>query len=127
MGMDDSPLVPLKHEESVIEHATLPFISASLELLLAGVDTLLKRAYARSRMRGRYAGGIYLECVLHRARPWDKQVNFKQAVGDWQRASRILRGQLEADHPRAPVEEVTLALSNITGGIGSAAGPAARC
>ena len=103
MGRDDSPLIPLKHEESVVEHAALPFISASLELLLAGVDTLLKRAYARPRMRGRYAGGTYLECVLHRARPWDKQVNFKQAVGDWRRASRILRGQLEADHPRAPV------------------------
>ena len=115
MGRDDSPLIPLKHEESVIEHATLPFISASLELLRAGVDTLLKRAYARPMMRGRYASGAYLECVLHRAQPWEKRVNFKQAVGDWQRASRILRGQLESDHPRAPVEEVTLALSNITG------------
>ena len=115
MGRDDSPLIPLKHEESVIEHAALPFISASLELLLAGVDTLLKRAYARPRMRGRYAGGTYVECVLHQAHPWEKQVNFKQPVGDWQRASRIIRGQMEADHPRGPVEEATLALSNITG------------
>ena len=28
-GIDDSPLVPLKHEESVVEHAPLPFSSAS--------------------------------------------------------------------------------------------------
>ena len=115
MGLDDSPLIPLKHEESIVEYATLPFASASLELLLAGVDTLLKRAYARPRMRGRYAGGAYLECVLYQAHPWDKQVNFKQPAGDWQRASRIVRGQLESDHPQAPVEEVTLSLSNITG------------
>ena len=115
MGWDDAPLIPLKHEESVIEHATLPFASASLELLLAVVDTLLKQAYARPMMRGRYPGGAYLECVLYKSYPWEKQVNFKQAVGDWQRASRIVRGQLESDHPRAPVEEVTLALSNITG------------
>ena len=114
-GWDDALFVPMKHEESVVEHTTLPFISASLELLLAGVDTLLKRAYARPRMRGRYAGGAYLECVLYKSYPWEKQVNFKQPAGDWQRASRIVRGQMEADHPRAPVEEVTLALSNITG------------
>ena len=115
MGWDDALFVPMKHEESVVEHAALPFASASLELLLAGVDTLLKRAYARPRMRGRYAGGAYLECVLYQAQPWEKQVNFKQPAGDWQRASRIIRGQMEADHPRGPVEEVTLSLSNITG------------
>ncbi len=114
-GIDDSPLVPLKHEESVVEHAPLPLASASLELLLAAVDTLLRRAYAQPRMRGRYAGGATLECVLYWAAPWRKDFHFKRAVGDWQRASRILRGQLEADQPQAPVEEVTLALSNLTG------------
>ena len=114
-GWDNEPLVPLKHEESVVEHAALPFASASLDLLLACVDTLLQRAYARPRMRGRYANGAHLECVLYQARPWEKQVNFKQPAGDWQWASRIIRGQLEADHLRAPVEEVTLSLRNITG------------
>ena len=115
MGWDNAPLVPMRYEESIVEHAVLPFASASLELLLAGVDTLLKRAYARPLMGGRYAGGVCLECVLHQAGPWEKQVNFKQPVGDWQRASRIIRGQLGADHPRGQVEEVTLSLRNITG------------
>ena len=115
MGWDNAPLIPMKHEESVVEHATLPFASASLGLLLAGVDTLLQRAYARPRMGGRYAGAAHLECVLYQAHPWEKQVNFKQPVGDWQRASGIIRGHLEADHPRGPVEEVTLSLRNITG------------
>ena len=114
-GIDDTPLVPMKHEESVIEQTALPFPSASLELLLAASDTLLRRAYARPRMRGRYAGGAALECVLFRAQPWRKEFHFKQAVADWQRASRIVRGQLESGHPQAPVEEVTLALSHITG------------
>ena len=118
MGWDDDPFVPMKREESVVEHAALPFASASLELLLAGVDTLLKRAYARPRMRGRYAGGTYLECVLCQAHPWEKRVNFKQPAGDWRRASRIIRGRLEADHSLTPVEEVTISLRNITGGSG---------
>lgn len=118
-GIDDSPLVPLKHEEPVVEHVLLPFASASLELLLAAMDTLLRRAYAQPKMRGRYAGGVALECALHRAAPWQKDFHFRQGVGDWQRASRILRGQLESNHPRSPVEEVTLSLSGITGESGT--------
>ncbi|MDE2682527.1 MAG: hypothetical protein OXI54_00035 [Chloroflexota bacterium] len=118
-GIDDTPLVPLEHEEPVVEHASLPFTSASLELLLAAVDTLLRKTYAQPRMRGRYAGSATLECVLHQAAPWQKGFHFRRAVGDWQQASRILRGQLEADHPQAPVEEVALSLSGITGESGT--------
>ena len=115
LGIDDAPLIPLQHEESVVEQTVLPFSSASLELLLTAADTLLRRAYAQPRIRGRYAGGAALECILYRAQPWHKEFHFKQPVGDWQRASRIIRGQLEAEQPQAPVEEVTLALSNLTG------------
>jgi hypothetical protein len=37
----------MKQDESIIEHAALPFASASLELLATAVDILLRRAYAR--------------------------------------------------------------------------------
>ena len=60
-----------------------------------------------------------MECILYRAHPWEKDFRFRQAAGDWQGASRIIRGQLEADHPQAPVEEVTLALSRLTGESGT--------
>ena len=114
-GIDHSPLVPLRYEDPVVEHAPLPLASASLELLLAAVDTLLRRAFAQPRMRNRYAEGAALECGLYRAAPWQKDFYFRRGVGDWQRASRILRGQLESNHPSSPVEEVTLSLSGITG------------
>ena len=119
LGMDNRPLVPLKPEESIAEHVALPFASASLELLLTAADTLLSRVYARPRMQGRYAGGVVIECVLYRAQPWCKEVHFKQPIGDWRQASRVLRGQLEADHPPAPVEDVSLALSGVTGESGT--------
>ena len=114
-GIDDAPLIPLKHEESVHEQTALPFTSVSLELLLKAVETLLKRAYSRPQMQGRYAGGITLTCLLYKAHPWEKQIHFRQAVGQWEKASSIVRRQLEADQPQAPVEEVSLELSNITG------------
>ena len=114
-GMDDSPLVPLKQEEPVVEHISLPFSSTSMGLLQAAVDTLLRRAYSRPRMRGRYAGRTALECRLSCPPHWEKEVHFKRGMGDWERAAAIVRGRLEEDHPRAPVEEVTLALSDLTG------------
>ena len=117
-GVDDSPVVPLAYEESIVEHVSLPFASASMELLTAAVDALLRRGYSRPRMRGRFAGRADLECVLYRASPWEKAFHFKQAVGTWERASSVIRGQLEADHPLAPVEEVTLCLANLSGGSG---------
>ena len=121
-GIDDSPLVPLGYEESIIEHASLPISSTSIELLLVAVDTLLRRAYSRPRMWGRYAGRAALECLLSRPPLWEKEVHFKQGVGDWEGASAIIRGRLEEDHPQAPVEEVTLALSDLTGESGVQAG-----
>ena len=37
-GIDDSPLIPLKYEESVVEWTSLPFSSTSKELLLTAVQ-----------------------------------------------------------------------------------------
>ena len=114
-GVDDSPLAPLRYEEPVVEQTSFPFLSASAELLPTAVDTLLKRAYARPRMSGRYAGGVALACLLHRAPAWERAFHFREAIGDWERASRTIRTRLDTDRPPAPVEELTLSLSRITG------------
>ncbi len=121
-GVDDAPVVPLSYEEAVVEHTALPFASASTEWLLTAVDTLLKRAYARPRMQGRYAGMVTLECVLEKATPWERPINFKQPVGRWEQAAALVRQQLERDLPVAPVEEVSLTLSRLTGEAGTQAG-----
>ena len=114
-GVDDSPLAPMKHEESVVERISLPFSSNSLEFLLAAVDILLKRAYSRPEMRGRYAGRADLRCALYGTAAWERVVHFKQSAGGPGRASFIIRSRLETDRPQAPVEEVTLALADLTG------------
>ena len=114
-GVDDSPLAPMKHEESVVERISLPWVSNSLEFLLAAVDTLLKRAYSRPEMRGRYAGRADLRCALYGTAAWERVVHFKQSAGNPERASFVIRSRLESDRPQAPVEEVTLALAGLTG------------
>ena len=121
-GMDDSPLLPLKFEETVVEYASLPFYSTSLEVLLVAVDTLLSRAYARPWMKGRYASKAALECSAFGAAPWGKTIPFKGGVGEWERASYIIRSRLEMDPPQAPAEDVTLTLSDFTGDSGAQLG-----
>ncbi len=113
-GSDDEPFVPLRHEESVTAHVTLPFVSTSLEFFLVTLDGLLQSAYARPQMRGRFAEQAAIQCNLFRSPPWEKTIHFKHGVG-CERAARIIRNRLEADYPPAPVEEVTLTLGSLTG------------
>jgi len=121
-GIDDSPVIPLAFEESVVEHASLPFHSSSVEALFVAVDALLRRAYARPDMKGRYAGSAELLCAASGWPSWEKSVRFKQPVGSWEKASPVVRGRLETDRPSTPVEDVTLTLSGFTGEFGTQMG-----
>ena len=121
-GCDDRPLMPLKYKETVTEQTSLPFSSTSMELLLVAVDTLLRRAYSRPALRGRYAGQVTLECPVFGAAPWEKTVNFQEGVGRWERASFIVRSRLEAEPPEVPVDGLSLTLSGFTGESGSQLG-----
>ena len=120
--MDDSPVVPLAHVETVVESTSLPFSSASLELLIAVVDSLLARAFSRPSMRGRYAGKMLLECTLEGGPTWARAFSFKGGAGSRSRALSILKARLEDDHPSGPVEDVTLTLDDLTGESGTQLG-----
>lgn len=121
-GIDDSPVIPLAFEESVVEHASLPFHSSSVEALFVAVDALLRRAYARPDMKGRYAGLADLLCAASGWPSWEKSVRFKQPVGSWEKASPVVRSRLETDRPSTPVEDVTLTLSGFAGESGTQMG-----
>lgn len=117
-GIDGRPLQPRVDEEPVTETLSLPTESTSLPLLQAALDTLLQRLYAQPRMQSRYAETALLTCVLEDAPTWEQTFHFKTKVGSWQRAAKILKPRLEAEHPRAPVEAMTLTLTNLSGASG---------
>ena len=127
-GMDDSPVIPMAQAETVVESTSLPFSSASLELLITVVDTLLARAFTRPSMRGRYAGKMLLECALEGGPTWARENTFKGGVGNRKRALSIIRPRLEEEHPSGPVEDVTLTLDDLSGESGTQLGllPEAR-
>ena len=118
-GVDERLLVASGFEEPVVESVVLPFASTSLGLLLRVVDTLLEQVFSQPQMRGRRARRAILSCVLSQAPLWEKSVRFKQGVGSWERAASIVKRQLEADHPRAPVQEAAVVLADLTGESGT--------
>ena len=118
-GIDDSPVVPMPFDESVVEHISLPFHSSSIEVLFVAVDSLLQRAYARPELRRRYAGTAVLRCTASGWQPWEKVVGFREPVGAWDRASSVIRYRVESDPPEIPVDDVTLTLSGFTGEAGT--------
>ncbi|MYB50483.1 MAG: hypothetical protein F4X72_14665 [Dehalococcoidia bacterium] len=121
-GMDDTPVVPLPFDESIVERASLPFSSSSLQALFVTVETLLKRAYSRSEMKGKYVGTATFLCSASGWSPWEKVVSFREPTGTWERAFSVVRSRMEADPPHLPVEDVILTLSNLTGESGTQMG-----
>ena len=117
-GIDDRPLVSRTHEESITETIALPVEATSLELLRAAVERILQWAFAQPRMQGRYAGTATLTCALDDAPTWERTFHFKSSVGSWRRATEIINGRLEAEHPQAPVESMTITLANFGGATG---------
>ena len=113
-GIDGRPVVPLKAATSITEYTSLPFSSTSIELLLATTDILLQRAYSRPHLQRRLAGSMTLVSTALDGAPWMQSVKFKEPVGEWQSASRLLRDRIEAQPPNAPVEDLTLTVGDIS-------------
>ena len=114
-GIDDSPVVPMTQAETIVERTSLPFSSASLDLLLTVVDTLLGRAFAQPAMRGRYAGKAVLQCALEDDPTWSREFSFKGGIGSRERAFSVIKARMEDDHPQGVVEDVALTLDHLTG------------
>ena len=114
-GIDDRTVVPMAHTETIVEHTSLPFSSASLDLLFTVVDTLLARAFAQPSIRGRYTSKAVLQCALEDGATWSREFSFKGGVGNRERAFSVIKARMEDDHPQGAVEDVTLTLDNLTG------------
>lgn len=114
-GIDSRLVVPIAPAVSVVEYASLPFTSASLELLLATADILLRRAFDSPELRRRLVSSVTLTATSPDAETWTQAIRFKDAVGDWQSASRVVRDRIEAHPPEIPVDDLTLTLGDLAG------------
>ncbi len=113
-GTDDEAIYPMAFVETVVERMSLSFPTSLVHALSLAVDTLLRRAYARPEMRGRYAGRASLRCAATGWPSWERSISFREPAGTCESASYAVHSRLESDPPDTPVEGVTLILSSLT-------------
>jgi len=117
-GVDPRPLVPRTHQETVEAALSFPSPTVAYEAIAMAADRLLARAFADPGIRGRFARVCTLQAVIFRAPPWQKQMVFRDAMGDPAKAAALIKHTLQGSPPPGPVEELSLRLSGITGEAG---------
>ena len=121
-GTGDEAIYPMAFVETVVERMSLSFPTSLVHAFSLAVDTLLRRAYARPEMRGRYAGRVSLRCDATGWPSWERNISFREPAGTWESASDAVRSRLESAPPDTPVEEVAVTLSSPTGEHGTQMG-----
>lgn len=119
-GIDHRPVLPTKIPEPIQERIDLPYAATASNVLLVGIETLLRRAYANPRMRGRRARSIVARGLAAGATAWERTFHFKRPPGDWQAAFQNVREWLISNPPApaAPLDELALSLTETAAEIG---------
>ena len=114
-GIDPSPMVSHKTEDTVNEYLAFPTPTVTLDALLLAAELLLGRAFTRPALRGRYARMATLEARVMQGPPWIRGLAFREAVGGKDMAARALRATLDGVVLPGPLEDLGLTLSGLTG------------
>ena len=117
-GIDPRPLVPRSQQEVV--SASLTFLTpvATMDAIVASVDSLLGRAFAGTEMRGRFARVCFLAAAVFRAPAWHKRMVFREPIGDRRKAGELIKHALQGHPPPGPLEDLHLTLAGLTGEAG---------
>ena len=114
-GVDSSPLVPYRPEESVTEFLTFPSPTITQYAVLTAIGILLGRAFARPQTKGKYVRTATIESHIVRHPPWVKRFSFKEAVGSRERALFAIKSRMDTIALPGPLEDMTLTLAGLTG------------
>lgn len=117
-GIDDRPLLPRRSTEQVSEYLSFPDATASMAVILPGIESLLTRAFKQPQLRRRYAREALLEAQVLRRPPWWQRVVFKDPVGSTQRALFSIKSKLDGAALPGPIEDLRLTLGDLTGEAG---------
>ncbi len=117
-GIDNTPLIPRRHELEITDWVSFPTPIVASETILIAAESLLVRVFDRPEMRGRRARLALLEASIFRRTTWQRRVSFKDAVGDSRNALAAIEYALSLTPPPGPIEDLSLTLLDITGRAG---------
>lgn len=112
-GRDNAPLCPRLSEEIIEESTSLPSPSASLDVILMAVESLLSRVFARFNHRGAGMKSVELWSRTSLDEHWQKLVHFKEPAMNCRSAMVRVRQVMECSPQPGPVEELGIKLVRI--------------
>lgn len=113
-GHDDTPLYPRKFEEAIEESLVLPSIAVSLEAILAAVESLLSRAFAGERLRGKGIRKLTLWAQIWCAGYWERNINFKEPAMNMKSALSRIKDILSNSPPPGAIEEIGMKITHLS-------------
>lgn len=117
-GFDSRPLLPRRSAESIAEHLDFTAPTATLEVILIAVETLLSRAFSRPQLGGRCVRWATLSGQTSNGLVWQRRVAFKEQIGTKSRALFAIKSSLESVTLPGPLEDLGLLLSGLSGETG---------
>jgi hypothetical protein len=114
-GIDRRALIPRSSEPVITEYLTFPDPSITLPGILLAIESLLRRAFSRAEVRGKFARSVKIESQILHHPPWVRTFYYKQAVGSQDRALAVIKNALESVALPGPLEDMRLTLTGLTG------------
>ena len=116
-GQDDAPIVPHQYAKTVVSSLRFEHPLASVDAILAAVNTLLARTFGTTVLRGHSVRQAHLRGVLSDGTSWERLVTFKEAVSSKDVAYDALKSKLQLPQalPTASVDELSLELLGLGG------------
>ena len=113
-GIDHSPLIPRQFVSTVSEYLELPDPTVNLINIIAGIESLLARAFSRPLLRNRHARRCAVHAQVFGSVPWFFEVAFKEPVGSKSDALFAIKTKLDTLTIPGPVEDLRVTLSGLT-------------
>ncbi len=116
-GEDDTPLCPRFTKESIEENTTLLSVTASIETILATIESLLSRAFIRILPQGLGIRSLVLWTRGWNSEYWERNIRFKEPAMDVRSSLSRIKQFLELYPQSGPVEQIGIKIAGLAHGV----------
>jgi len=113
-GIDDRPLIPMRHMNPIIQSVTFPVPAIAFSTILPALSTLLKKLFASSDLKGKYIRSIGIEAIILNCTDWYRKVVFKNPVNTAEKAMFALKSSMNTLKLPGPIEGLKISATEIS-------------
>ena len=112
-GLDNTPLYPRKAGEIIEESAVLSSVTVSIDTVLAAMEPLVTRVFARLHQTGKGIHSLTLWTRSYEAEHWERTVRFKEPTMDIKTTLTRIKRVLENFSQPGPVEQAGIRVTRL--------------